>query len=113
MNTIKNQVQLIGHLGKDPEVRKFESGKVRAAFSLATTDSYVNQNGEKVKDTQWHNVVVWGQTAKVVEKYLHKGSEVAIQGKLMYRNYEDKDGQKRYMTEIMANELMLMDKQQN
>lgn len=107
---LRNQVQLIGNLGKDPEVKHLENGKSRATLSLATHDYYTNAQGEKVEDTQWHLVVAWGNTAKIVEKYLAKGSEVAIQGKLIYRNYDDKDGQKRYVTEVVARELVMLGK---
>lgn len=113
MTTIKNQVQLIGNLGKDPEVKHLESGKVVANFSIATTDTYVNQQGEKTQNTQWHSVVAWDSTAKIVEKYLKKGSEVAIQGKLTHRSYEDKNGQTKYISEVLINEVMLMGSKKN
>ncbi|MBK7138359.1 MAG: single-stranded DNA-binding protein [Bacteroidetes bacterium] len=113
MNTIKNQIQLIGHLGADPEVRQFEGGKTKASFTMATSDSYVNQKGEKIQNTQWHNIIVWGPQTKIVENYLKKGSEVAIQGKLTYRNYDDKEGNKKYLTEIILSEILLMEKKSN
>lgn len=106
MKSLRNRVHLIGHLGKDPEVKTFDSGK-KATLSLATTDSYKNQKGEKVQDTQWHNVIIWGKLADVAEKYLKKGSEIAIEGKLVYREYT-KGGEKRYMTEIVVNDLLMM-----
>lgn len=109
MSTLKNKVQLIGRLGNNPEVRNFESGKTMATFSMATNETYYNNQGEKVEDTQWHNVVVWGKKASVVETYLKKGSEVAIEGKLVNRKYE-KEGETRYVTEISLNELLMMDK---
>ncbi|MEQ9287040.1 MAG: single-stranded DNA-binding protein [Cyclobacteriaceae bacterium] len=109
MSTLKNKVQLIGRLGNNPEVRNFESGKTMATFSMATNEVYYNNQGEKVEDTQWHNIVVWGKKVSVVETYLKKGSEVAIEGKLINRKYE-KEGETRYVTEISLNELLMMDK---
>lgn len=108
MSTLKNSVQLIGNLGNDPEVVNLESGRKLAKFSLATNETYKNQQGEKVTETQWHNLVVWGKTAEIAEKYLTKGREVAVNGKLTYRNYEDKNGVKRYFTEIVVNDLQLL-----
>lgn len=114
MNTLKNSVQLIGNLGNDPQVKHLESGKVVANLSIATSDTFKNKEGEKVENTQWHDLVVWGKTAEVVEKYLKKGSKVAIEGKLTHRNYDDKDGNKRYVTEIVVNELLMLgDKREN
>lgn len=109
MTSLKNSVQLIGRLGNDPEVRSFDSGKRMATFSLATNEKYTNNKGEKVEDTQWHNIVVWGKKVDVVENYLNKGSEVAIEGKLINRSYE-KDGVTKYVTEINLNELLMMGK---
>ncbi|MBU2926918.1 single-stranded DNA-binding protein [Winogradskyella psychrotolerans] len=108
MNTLKNKVQLIGNLGQDPEITNFESGKILAKFSIATNDSYKNAQGEKVTDTQWHNVVAWGKTAQIVEKFITKGKEVAIEGKLTSRSWEDKDGIKRYITEVVCSELLML-----
>ncbi|WP_179348973.1 single-stranded DNA-binding protein [Winogradskyella pacifica] len=110
MNTLKNKVQLIGNLGNDPEITNFESGKILAKFSVATNDSYKNAQGEKITDTQWHNVVAWGKTAQIIEKYITKGKEVAIEGKLTSRSWEDKDGIKRYTTEVVCNELLMLGK---
>ncbi|MAX69821.1 MAG: single-stranded DNA-binding protein [Flavobacteriaceae bacterium] len=110
MNALKNKVQLIGHLGKDPEIINLESGKMLAKFSLATNESYKNAHGEKVTDTQWHNIVAWGKTAQIVEKFVSKGKEVAIEGKLTTRSWEDKDGMKRYVTEVVCNELLMLSK---
>ena len=107
MNTLRNKVQLIGNLGNDPEILNLESGKTLAKFSIATNESYKNADGEKVTDTQWHNIVVWGKTAQIVEKYLTKGKEVAVEGKLVTRSY-DKEGEKRYVTEIVCNELLML-----
>ena len=108
MTTLRNNVQLIGNLGKDPEVRTFDSGKKMATFSIATTDTYKNQKGEKVQDTQWHNVVIWGKLADVAGKYLKKGSEVAISGKLVHRNYETSGGEKKYITEINVSDMVML-----
>ena len=110
MNTIKNKVQLIGNLGNDPEIINLESGKTLAKFSIATNDSYKNAKGEKITDTQWHNIVAWGRTATLVEKYLQKGKEVAIEGKLTSRSYETSTGEKRYVTEVFCNELLMLSK---
>ncbi|MEP5254361.1 MAG: single-stranded DNA-binding protein [Winogradskyella arenosi] len=110
MNTLRNKVQLIGNLGNDPEITNFESGKMLAKFTLATNESYKNAKGEKVVDTQWHNVVAWGKTAEILEKYVTKGKEVAIEGKLTSRSWEDKDGIKRYITEVVCNELLMLGK---
>lgn len=107
MKSLRNSVQLIGRLGKDPEVKMFGEKK-RASFSVATTDTYKNQKGEKVQDTQWHNVVIWGRLATIAEKYLRKGAEVAIEGKLVNRMYETKEGEKRYVTEISVNDLVML-----
>lgn len=109
MTSIKNNVQLIGRLGNDPEIRSFESGKKMATFSLATNEVYYNNKGEKVEDTQWHNIVAWGKKADTVDNYLNKGSEIALSGKLINRSYE-KDGVKKYVTEINLNELLMMGK---
>ena len=108
MTSLKNSVHLIGRLGNDPQVRTFESGKKMATFSLATNESYYNNKGDKVTDTQWHNIVVWGKRVDVVENYLKKGSEIALEGKLINRNYE-KDGEKKYITEISLNEMLMID----
>jgi single-strand DNA-binding protein len=108
MNSLKNSVQLIGHLGMNPEVKTLDSGKKLAKFSIATNDSYKNAKGEKIEDTQWHNLIAWGKTADIIEKYLQKGNEVAIEGKLTSRSYDDKDGNKRYITEIIVNELLML-----
>ena len=106
MKSLRNSVHLIGRLGKDPEVKTF-GGKKKASFSIATTDSYKNAKGEKVEDTQWHNIVIWGTLVSVVEKYLKKGDEVCIEGKLVHRDYES-GGTKKYITEINGNDLLLL-----
>ena len=110
MNALRNKVQLIGNLGNDPEIINLESGKKLAKMTIATNDSYKNDSGEKVTDTQWHHVIAWGKTAEIIEKYLTKGKEVAIEGKLTHRSYEDKAGEKRYVTEIVANDLLMLGK---
>ena len=108
MSTLRNTVQLIGHVGNEPEIVNLESGKKLAKFSVATNESYKNAKGEKITDTQWHNIVAWGKTADLVENYVPKGKEVGIEGKLTSRSYEDKDGVKRYITEIVCHELLLL-----
>ena len=108
MYALKNKVQLIGNLGNAPEVKIFESGKKMARFSVATNESYRNTKGEKVTETQWHHLVAWGKVAEIVEKYLTKGKEVAIEGKLINRSYNDKEGNKKYITEIQVNELLML-----
>jgi single-strand DNA-binding protein len=108
MNTLRNKVQLIGNLGQNPEIRTFENGKAVARFSLATTDSYRDASGKKITETQWHNLIAWGNLAKIVEKYLIKGSEVAVEGKLTHRAFDDKDGKKRYFTEVVLSDLVLL-----
>jgi len=110
MNTLRNKVQLIGNLGNDPEIINLESGKTLAKFSIATNESYKNAKGEKVTETQWHNIVAWGRTATLAEKYLQKGKEVAIEGKLTSRSYETAKGEKRYVTEVVCNELLMLTK---
>lgn len=109
MTTLKNNVQLIGRLGNDPEMRTFDSGKKMTSFSLATNETYFNNKGEKVEDTQWHNIVAWGKKAETIESFLKKGSEIAIQGKLVNRKYE-KEGITKYITEISLNEFLMLDK---
>jgi len=108
MKNLRNRVQLIGNLGKDPEIRNLENGKTVANFSMATSETYRNNGGEKITDTQWHNLVAWGKTAEIIEQYLQKGSEVAVEGKLIHRSYEAKDGQKKYVTEIVVDELLML-----
>jgi single-strand DNA-binding protein len=107
MKSLRNTVHLIGRLGKDPEVKTF-GDKKKASFSIATTDSYKNAKGEKVEETQWHNLVIWGKLADVAGKYLKKGSEVAIEGKLVHRVYETDKGEKRYFTEINVNDFLML-----
>jgi single-strand DNA-binding protein len=108
MNALRNKVQLIGNLGMDPEVKLVSNGRKLAKMAIATSESYKNKEGELIKETQWHNLVAWGKTAEIIEKYLKKGNEIAIEGKLITRNYIDKDGVKRYITEIEVSELLML-----
>ena len=108
MNTLRNKVQLIGNLGNEPEIITLDSGKKLAKFSVATNESYKNSQGERVTDTQWHNVIAWGKTADIIESYVTKGKEVAIEGKLTTRSWDDKEGNKRYTTEVVCNELLML-----
>ena len=108
MNNLKNSVRLIGNLGQNPEVKETTNGKKLAKFSVATNESYRDENGKEVKETMWHNLTVWGKQADIAAKYLKKGSEVAIEGKLSNLNYTDKDGVKRYVTEITVNEFLML-----
>ena len=108
MNSLRNRVQLIGHLGMDPEVKTLESNKKVARFSLATNDEYTNKEGQKVKETQWHQIVVWGKLAETCEKHVSKGKEIALEGKLTYRNWTDKEGVIHYNTEVVANEILFV-----
>lgn len=107
MYALRNKVQLIGHLGAKPEVKSMENGRKLAKFRLATNESYRNATGEKVTVTQWHTLVAWGKVAEVVEKHLDKGREVAVEGKLVNRNYTDNEGNKKNITEIQVNELLM------
>ena len=108
MSTLKNNVQLIGNVGQEPTITNLESGKKVARFSLATNEYYKDAKGEKQTETNWHTVVAWGKTAEIIEKYVEKGKEVGVAGKLKSRSYEDKEGVKRYVTEIEANEILLL-----
>ena len=108
MSTLRNKVQLIGNLGNDPEIITLESGKKLAKFSLATNESYKDANGEKQTKTDWHNLVALGKTADIIEKYITKGKEIAIEGKLSTRSYETKEGENRYVTEVIVNELLML-----
>ena len=110
MNALRNKVQLIGHLGNDPEIKTFEGGKKLANFTLATNESYKNDKGEKVEETQWHRLVAWGKAANIMEKFVTKGKEIAIEGKLTHRSYDDKNGEKRYVTEVVVTEVLLLGK---
>lgn len=106
---MKNRVQLIGHVGQEPEIKTVNNKKV-ATLTIATNDYYYNEKGDKVEQTEWHRVTAWGKTAEIIEKYVTKGKEIAVEGKLTHRSYDDKDGNKRYVTEILVSELLLLGK---
>ncbi|MCF8714684.1 single-stranded DNA-binding protein [Joostella atrarenae] len=108
MSTLKNKVQLIGNVGNEPEISNLESGKKVAKFSIATNEFYKDSKGEKQQDTHWHNIVAWGKIAEIVEKYVGIGKEVALEGKLTSRSYETSAGEKRYVTEVVVNEILLL-----
>jgi len=105
-----NKVILIGHLGKDPEVRHLDNNTAVANFTLATTESYTNREGKRVENTEWHNIVMWRKLAEIAERFLKKGSFVYIEGKLTSRSWDDKEGNKRYITEVVANNMQMLDK---
>ena len=108
MSTLRNSVKLIGNVGQVPEIKTLENGKKVARFSIATNETYVNKEGERITQTYWHNLVAWGKTAGIIEKYVDKGREIAVEGKLTNRSYETKDGQRRYVTEVLVNEVLLL-----
>ena len=110
MNAIKNKVQLIGNVGQEPEIKTFDGGKKVANITIATNDHFINEKGEKVEQTEWHRVTAWGKVADIIEKYVTKGKEVALEGKLTHRSYDDKDGVKRYITEVVAHDILLLGK---
>jgi single-strand DNA-binding protein len=103
-----NKVILLGNLGKDPEIQNFESGVKKAAFSLATTEVYKNKEGNKIEQTEWHNIVLWRDLAEVAEKYLKKGAQIYIEGKIRTRSWEDKENNKRYVTEIIGDNMTML-----
>jgi len=103
-----NKVTLIGNLGKDPEVRHLESGACVANFSMATTETYKNRNGEKVSQTEWHNIVLWRGLAEISEKYLKKGDRIYVEGRIRTRSWQDKDGNTRYSTEIVGDNMIML-----
>ncbi|MEN8138774.1 MAG: single-stranded DNA-binding protein [Bacteroidota bacterium] len=107
MNSIQNKVQLIGHLGNNPEIKNFDDNKV-ANFSIATNESYKDKNGKRVENTEWHNIVAWGGLATLAENYLQKGKQIAVEGKLRHRSYDGKDGNKHYVTDVLAHDIMLL-----
>ena len=113
MNALRNRVQLIGRLGQDPEVKQTKNGRTLARFSLATTEIYKNSQGERQEETQWHPIVVWGERAEIAGKYLRKGKEVALEGKLVHRTYDDADGNKKYITEVVVNEFLMLGKKED
>lgn len=106
MSSIRNSIQLIGHLGREPEIRVLNSGRKVGQVSIATSDSYKNDNGEWQQRTQWHNLVAWGPQAEYLEKYLHKGTFIGIRGKLTHRSFEGKDGKTNKRTEVIVNEFV-------
>lgn len=108
MNSLANRVTLIGNLGQDPETKTTETGKKLTHFTLATNDGYKNAEGQRVKETTWHNIVAWNGLADIAGKYLKKGKEVAVEGRIVYRTYEDKKGITKYITEIVLNDLILL-----
>lgn len=110
MNNLRNKVQLIGRLGAAPEIKNFDKGRKMALVNLATNEVHRNDQGEKVTDTQWHHVVFWGKAAELAEQYLTKGSEVALEGRLTYRDWVDKEGNKRMSTEVVSYEFLVLDK---
>ena len=110
MNALRNKVQLIGRLGKAVEVMTFDDGNVKARFPVATNEVFKNKEGEKVERTQWHDVVTWGSLAEVAGQHLKKGFEVAVEGRLSYRTYKDREGHTRYITEVVANEMLMLDR---
>lgn len=105
---MRNKVQLIGNVGQDPEIKNLEGGKKVANLTIATNEVYYKENGEKVEQTEWHRVTAWGKPAEIIEKYVIKGKEVAIEGKLTHRSYDDKNGEKRYITEVIVKEIVLI-----
>lgn len=108
MNALRNKVQLIGNLGSKIEIKNLEGGNVLGKVSMATNEVYRNKKGERVTETTWHNLVAWGKTAELLEKYTDKGSEILIEGKISNRSYDDKDGNKRYISEIIVNEVLFL-----
>lgn len=106
---MKNKVQLIGHVGQEPEVKTINNKKV-ANITLATNDYYYNDKGDKVEQTEWHRVTAWGKPAEIIEKFVSKGKEIAVEGKLTHRSYDDKDGNKRYITEVLVQDILLLGK---
>ncbi len=108
MNNLRNSVRLIGNLGANPEIKELNSGKKLAKASLATSDKYKDADGNQVTQTQWHNLIAWGKTADFFEKFLEKGIEVAIEGKIINRSYSDKDGSKKYISEINVSEILML-----
>lgn len=108
MSTLRNRVQLIGRVGNDPEVKTFDGGKKVANINIATNDFYKNEKGERVEQTEWHRVVAWGKTAEIIEQYVTKGKEIAVDGKLTHRSYDDKDGTKRFITEVVVSDVQLL-----
>jgi len=109
MNTLNNKVQLIGNLGQAPEVHIFENGNKKVSLNLAVHDSFINKAGEKIEETYWHKVIAYGKVVDTIEKYFDKGSRIMVEGKLVNRSWETKEGEKRYATEVVMNDFMFMD----
>lgn len=105
-----NKVILIGNLGKDPEVRHFDNNNVVANFPIATSESYIDKDGKRTDKTEWHNIVAWRKLGEIAEQYLKKGKQVYVEGKLQTRSYDDKDGNKRYITEVVADTIKMLGK---
>ncbi len=110
MNVLRNSVRLIGHLGDNPKIRKLDSEKSVANFSVATNEDYRDHDGNKKSETTWHKLVAWNKHAEYAEKYLKKGMEVAIEGKLTNRSYEDKNGETHFISEIVVGDMLILDK---
>ena len=110
MKNIRNKVQLIGNVGEDPQLETTKNGFKYVKLSIATNNTYTNKEGEKVKDTQWHPVLFWGKKAEITKKYVVKGQEIYVEGSLNYRNYDDDNRNKKYLFEIISNELLLLNK---
>ena len=108
MTALRNKVILVGNLGQDPEIKKLENGKRVVNFTLATNEEYKNSEGQKITETTWHNIAAWNGLAEIASKYLKKGKEVLVEGRLSYRTYEDKNGSTRYFTEIVLNDILLL-----
>lgn len=108
MNALQNHVQLIGRLGQDPEVKQTKNGRTLTRFSLATSEVYKNKQGERVEETQWHPIVIWGERGEIAGKYLRKGEKVALGGKLVHRSYDDAEGNKKYISEVVVNTFMML-----
>ena len=113
MKNLRNQVQLIGHLGADPEVKTLNSGTKVARFSLATSDYYKDKEGNKIEDTQWHKIIAWNGSATFADKFLKKGMELVVSGKLVYGSYDDKEGNKRYTSEIVVSDMLILSKKED
>ena len=108
MNALRNSVRLIGNLGQDPDTKTLENGRKVTNFTLATAENFKNADGQKVSETTWHNIVAWNGLADIAERFLTKGKEVAVEGRIVYRSYEDKKGAMKYITEIVLNEILLL-----
>ena len=113
MNKLKNKVQLIGNVGQELTITNLESGKKVARLSIATNERYKNASGDLVQSTDWHTIVAWGKIAEIIEKYVKKGKEIAVEGKLSQRSYEDNEGVKRYVTEVVVSEILLLGSYEN